>query len=169
MAEKAATAEERAGVVAIRQSLSEQQAQYSNLIAQLRKSEAMLRAGKKVTIVCVRARVRARVRVCATHPTIHTRPGTQITAQLLEDQHSAETKVTLLKQTVSDEKRSCDEQVAELQQQITELTFYLKTQRQIDQSPQSQKDELRSGTLVATQQEPNSRAGRRGTRSNRRR
>ena len=47
-------------------------------------------------------------------------------------------------------------QVAELQQQITELTFYLKTQRQIDQSPQSQKDELRSGTLVATQQEPNS-------------
>lgn len=59
----------------------------------------------------------------------------------------------MLKEKATAEKVACDEQVKDLQQQITELTFYLRTQKQVDQSPQKVQEEMRGGHVVTTQQE----------------
>ena len=137
VAEAIASASERAAVAEIRASLTLQEDEYRSLISELRNSEASLRTAKKVT------------------------------ASLLEAQHEKETKVRVLKENADAEKKACDELVRDLQQQITELTFYLRTQKQVDQSPQKVQEEMRGGLVVTTQQEPTQERGAGRTRGRR--
>ena len=59
----------------------------------------------------------------------------------------------MLKEKATSERLACEELVKDLQQQITDLTLYLRTQKQVDQSPQKVQEEMRGGFVVTTQQE----------------
>lgn len=67
----------------------------------------------------------------------------------LKAQHKKEGRVDFLSVLVKSEKQCCDDQIKELEQQVTELTFYLRTQQQIDRSPQ--RDELQQGHVLVEQ------------------
>jgi len=86
-------------------------------------------------------------------------------AKLLAIQRQKEAGVAAINEQVSQEAKSCDEHVEELKQQIMELSFYLRTQHKVTQSPQKQ--ELQQGhVLVGEANPPDKSRGGSSTRRN---
>ncbi|CAM9870980.1 unnamed protein product [Choristocarpus tenellus] len=73
---------------------------------------------------------------------------------LIKSQRDQKDAVTRLKSEAVETKRVCQRQMADLDSQIQDLTFYLKAQEEVKSSPQ--REELERGSLVMGQKNDDS-------------
>lgn len=86
-------------------------------------------------------------------------------ASLLAQQRATEREARRTQATVAVEQRQVEDAVAELQQQVTELTFYARTVKEVGASPN--KAEIQEGQVLVANDNSNSSSTSRGKGNNR--